>query len=166
MLVYGKEDSVGQIRSKFSGYIKLEYMVINEVQDVEIPDDENHVTVYRPRHGIFIEAPRKSFYVYAESKEEKQKWLEILRMTIEAHQENFKDERTLNKSGPAAIWVPDYIMKACPLCYKEFSFFTRRHHCRNCGTLVCGNCSNQKMVVLSISQTEAVRVCFGCFRNK
>ena len=29
------------------------------------------------------------------------------------------------------VWNPDYTVTACELCSTEFTFFFRRHHCRN-----------------------------------
>lgn len=38
-------------------------------------------------------------------------------------------------------WQPDSAVQSCPICHRIFSFFHRRHHCRNCGRVVCGDCS-------------------------
>jgi len=151
----------------------LSGLKIEDVEDVEIHPE---VVVYRPPYGIFLSAPRKSFTVYAENKAEKQNWLELLTSTIKKAQE--QKSRNISGSGLnsssneakiqespykfAAGWVPDYVMRACPLCYTEFGFFLRRHHCRKCGTLVCDNCSKQKIVVPEVSETELVRICDIC----
>mmetsp|Transcript_14795 Transcript_14795/g.28639 ORF Transcript_14795/g.28639 Transcript_14795/m.28639 type:complete len:434 (-) Transcript_14795:202-1503(-) len=37
--------------------------------------------------------------------------------------------------------TPDMSRHDCELCHSTFSFFYRRHHCRNCRRLVCDNCS-------------------------
>ncbi|CCH45249.1 E3 ubiquitin-protein ligase [Wickerhamomyces ciferrii] len=42
------------------------------------------------------------------------------------------------------IWQPDEEVNSCYLCNKEFTFFFRRHHCRKCGNVVCGDCSNTR----------------------
>lgn len=41
-------------------------------------------------------------------------------------------------------WQPDEAVKACPICGASFTFFYRRHHCRKCGRVVCGECSSQE----------------------
>ena len=38
------------------------------------------------------------------------------------------------------VWVKDDHSPACQKCSEAFSFFNRRHHCRGCGALACGNC--------------------------
>jgi len=38
-------------------------------------------------------------------------------------------------------WVPDAEMLCCFSCHKDFSALRRRHHCRCCGCLFCGDCS-------------------------
>lgn len=38
-------------------------------------------------------------------------------------------------------WVPNSKSKSCHNCDKEFGFFQRRHHCRNCYFVFCKNCT-------------------------
>merc|ERR1711964_506314 len=33
-------------------------------------------------------------------------------------------------------------------CGKKFGFWTRRHHCRACGLVICGDCSNMKKITV------------------
>lgn len=42
-------------------------------------------------------------------------------------------------------WEPDKSASACPLCSSAFTFLNRRHHCRKCGRVVCGECSQQQI---------------------
>ena len=67
---------------------------------------------------------------------------------------------------PKDRWVPDEEGAACSVCHVEFSITRRRHHCRKCGSLVCGNCSDHFIPLDSqagLSSTSiAVRVCDKC----
>lgn len=47
-------------------------------------------------------------------------------------------------AGHSAPWVPDAAADRCKLCSTPFTMLFRRHHCRQCGTLVCGSCSSHK----------------------
>lgn len=38
-----------------------------------------------------------------------------------------------------AHWKPDATAKACAVCHVPFTWYFRRHHCRCCGHVVCGN---------------------------
>ena len=38
----------------------------------------------------------------------------------------------------------------------------RRHHCRNCGKVVCGGCSKNSLLLVNISSKPS-RVCDGCW---
>ena len=38
--------------------------------------------------------------------------------------------------------MPDAEGTGCSICHCEFSLVRRRHHCRKCGALVCGECSD------------------------
>ena len=39
-------------------------------------------------------------------------------------------------------WTPDSSVEVCYNCQDSFNFINRKHHCRNCGKIFCGNCSN------------------------
>jgi myosin-1 len=43
---------------------------------------------------------------------------------------------------PAAAWIPDSEAQNCQACGIGFSLFNRRHHCRACGGVFCGLCTN------------------------
>ncbi|RCK65976.1 E3 ubiquitin-protein ligase PIB1 [Candida viswanathii] len=50
---------------------------------------------------------------------------------------------TLNNED-TPVWQDDYEVTKCFLCNKPYNiFFNRRHHCRKCGKVVCGDCSQQ-----------------------
>lgn len=54
----------------------------------------------------------------------------------------------------------------CKICGKEFSFFRRQHHCRNCGIVVCKLDANKKIKMHELGYTEKQRICTTCFNNK
>ncbi|GMF97941.1 unnamed protein product [[Candida] boidinii] len=41
-----------------------------------------------------------------------------------------------------AVWQPDEDVTNCCICHSSFTFFHRKHHCRKCGRIVCGDCSS------------------------
>jgi len=41
-------------------------------------------------------------------------------------------------------WVRDNISDSCLLCQDSFTFRKRKHHCRLCGLLICGQCSTKR----------------------
>jgi hypothetical protein len=38
-------------------------------------------------------------------------------------------------------WMPDSHSSKCMICSRDFNLLFRRHHCRNCGYLICSKCS-------------------------
>ncbi|KAI0175995.1 FYVE-domain-containing protein [Hypoxylon sp. FL1284] len=44
-------------------------------------------------------------------------------------------------------WQPDSEATYCPICYTQFSFFVRKHHCRKCGRVVCSACSPHRITI-------------------
>ena len=57
--------------------------------------------------------------------------------------------------------VPDSASSRCMLnkCGVKFTFLRRRHHCRQCGRLVCSKCSSRKLAYNNNKQ----RVCDECW---
>eukprot|EP00928_Gymnodinium_smaydae_P099367 TRINITY_DN9457_c1_g1_i1.p1 TRINITY_DN9457_c1_g1~~TRINITY_DN9457_c1_g1_i1.p1 ORF type:complete len:939 (-),score=162.83 TRINITY_DN9457_c1_g1_i1:82-2898(-) len=59
-------------------------------------------------------------------------------------------------------WKPDDEAPACTRCGDSFSFSRRRHHCRNCGDVVCFACSKERVVLPRIDAKALQRVCDSC----
>ena len=64
-------------------------------------------------------------------------------------------------SSASGRWTQDGDSPLCESCGSPFSFFNRRHHCRKCGSLVCGDCSPHKRRALVQTEAES-RVCTIC----
>ena len=59
-------------------------------------------------------------------------------------------------------WVPDDAYSECMICRVEFSFFNRKHHCRYCGKLLCGECTPSFIRLPDLGYEDPVRVCISC----
>jgi len=62
-------------------------------------------------------------------------------------------------------WRPDSDVLVCPCCEVGFSFFVRRHHCRNCGGVFCDGCSESRFPLGFLGYTEPERVCDSCIKQ-
>jgi serine/threonine protein kinase len=51
----------------------------------------------------------------------------------------------------------------CHECKSKFSFFTRRHHCRHCGSSFCHKHSSSSIEIPKFGLLEPVRVCDTCY---
>lgn len=60
-----------------------------------------------------------------------------------------------------SFWISDDT-PACSSCHERFSWTRRRHHCRNCGNVVCAKCSSNSMPLPKVGTTKPVRVCTNC----
>jgi hypothetical protein len=67
-----------------------------------------------------------------------------------------------NEHRAAPLWIPDRWSACCMVCAEKFGTFRRRHHCRNCGRLVCHSCSGSKMLLVHVDKKSAVRICDTC----
>ncbi|XP_037915800.1 pleckstrin homology domain-containing family F member 1 homolog isoform X2 [Hermetia illucens] len=135
-------------------YNKQHIIPLEEVQLQSLEDNGQY------RNGWLIRTTTKSFAVYAATSTEKQEWMAHINKCI---------EDLLRKSGKkpvenhAAVWVPDNEAPVCMHCKKTpFTMIMRRHHCRNCGSVVCGPCSSKKFL-LPQQSSKPVRVCLGCY---
>eukprot|EP00164_Ancoracysta_twista_P003301 GFYU01004409.1.p1 GENE.GFYU01004409.1~~GFYU01004409.1.p1 ORF type:complete len:860 (-),score=269.31 GFYU01004409.1:109-2688(-) len=62
-------------------------------------------------------------------------------------------------------WVPDDASICCLVCSRRFTELYRRHHCRHCGSLICGACSSKKLAIENFSNKKKNRVCDSCFNQ-
>jgi len=143
-------------------YINQHIINLNNVQIRSINDSDNP----KLRNGWLIMSPRKSFCVYASTPREKIEWMTHISNCIEKLSNNSrKGYDTVNNVEVAPMWIPDKGADKCMRCKNnKFTMVNRRHHCRNCGYVVCGDCSKNKYLLLSQSD-EPVRVCNSCFET-
>lgn len=58
-------------------------------------------------------------------------------------------------------WLPDTEADSCMTCDSPFTLIKRRHHCRACGKIFCGECCKFRAKLLYLDNKEA-RVCSNC----
>ncbi|XP_017275093.1 pleckstrin homology domain-containing family F member 1 [Kryptolebias marmoratus] len=106
-----------------------------------------------------IRTPRKSFFVEASCEEEKQAWIDHM---IDCQSKLLQRGQCTLRSNFAVTWVPDEASPTCMRCDYKFTLTHRRHHCRNCGLLVCATCSKKRGVIEHIHPTKPLRLCEEC----
>ena len=57
-------------------------------------------------------------------------------------------------------WVPDNEAPNCMICSLKFTMVKRRHHCRACGKVLCGQCCSEKHMLQYLGREG--RVCTPC----
>lgn len=72
---------------------------------------------------------------------------------------------------PAAprTWMKDEDAPNCCICSVAFSFFRRRHHCRICLRVICGNCCKKEQLApdshgVALVSAEAILCCSQCIQ--
>ena len=75
---------------------------------------------------------------------------------------NYGQRRTDGK--PGVTWQSDSVRR-CTICSRSFTVFFRRHHCRKCGSVVCGLCAPSKnsKPILELGYSHSVRHCRKCY---
>lgn len=62
-------------------------------------------------------------------------------------------------------WMDDDKATACYDCGRQFSTFTRKHHCRICGSIFCGRCASNLLRASRFGAEGTIRVCNLCLAN-
>lgn len=111
-----------------------------------------------------IASSKKSFIVYTSTPEEKESWLKEIHQCLEIIDERLKTFQDKSKvrdvSTLAPVWVPDSLSHTCYICGSKFTFIVRKHHCRQCGHVICGKCSSRKK---ELPGRGKKRVCDECY---
>jgi len=161
ILLYGKPASSSKY--KLSGILEL-----TDLSMKDIPDDADKDIF----NAFEFSSKSKSFMVFAETPQEKTKWVDHIRGETEnvtnrrnTFRHSILTDSLLDSQETAPVWVPDTSIEDCPLCKSKFTILYRKHHCRKCGQVVCDNCSKGKMVVQHLSH-DKVRVCNNCFKEE
>jgi hypothetical protein len=116
---------------------------------------------YNGRVSLDIYAPMKSFILQFAEEHERDAW-------NAAFQDAIANARAQTRVPPykeAPIWIPDILSDKCMLCGITLTFFRRRHHCRNCGKIMCTGCLPARMILGHISETRKSKVCRTCVRE-
>ncbi|CAJ0945309.1 unnamed protein product, partial [Mesorhabditis belari] len=117
------------------------------LETAEVEDLRNSMFTENSTYPWIFKSPKKSFVICANRAEEKFK-----------RGENRKEEY-------APIMIPDDATNECMRCYQsQFGLIKRKHHCRKCGAIVCGECSSNQMVIKGQSDIPQ-RVCIICFER-
>ncbi|XP_068117889.1 pleckstrin homology domain-containing family F member 1 [Hyperolius riggenbachi] len=114
------------------------------------------------RNRFLLKTSKKSFVVCAASFTEREEWMSHIKDCA---------GRLIEKTGRrpsmkhAAPWIPDKATDICMRCTQtKFTTITRRHHCRNCGFVVCQDCSKNRFLIPELS-SKPLRVCTLCHRK-
>ena len=156
-LLYGAAAAQGYV---FHRYLPLARMRVKSLADTD-----------EVANAFQIISAEKSFTVIADTPCEKDFWLLDLTEALgqgRTHalaQEVYTGGQASTEAdaGDAPVWVPDKLAARCMVCGASFSVIRRRHHCRNCGKVVCGACSAQKRVIPGLDLATPERVCKFCY---
>ena len=140
----------------------MESMNVSQVVDVPmiVIRDLNCVN----NNGFELSNDKKSFLVFAENEQEKKEWMDEITKAVEKILNNMRTRNQMIETHIRPLFVPDDRVTKCMICETEFSFFTRRHHCRFCGKCVCNSCSLIRLPQPPFNNFE--RACNICVNDR
>ncbi|XP_051282643.1 FYVE, RhoGEF and PH domain-containing protein 1 isoform X2 [Dicentrarchus labrax] len=130
---------------------------------------------------FLVSGKQRSLELQARTEEEKKDWIQAIQATIQRHEQTVESFRHLNcslrddestpphspscvelgKRAPTPIREKEVTL--CMKCQEPFNSITkRRHHCKACGHVVCGKCSEFR-ARLSYDNNRTNRVCVDCY---
>ncbi|ESO98622.1 hypothetical protein LOTGIDRAFT_90048, partial [Lottia gigantea] len=59
-------------------------------------------------------------------------------------------------------WISDDEVSVCILCNDKFNQLRRKHHCRQCGRVLCNKCCKEKLPLPHLGIDDPERVCDWC----
>eukprot|EP00471_Norrisiella_sphaerica_P003906 CAMPEP_0184481608 /NCGR_PEP_ID=MMETSP0113_2-20130426/3159_1 /TAXON_ID=91329 /ORGANISM="Norrisiella sphaerica, Strain BC52" /LENGTH=1048 /DNA_ID=CAMNT_0026860827 /DNA_START=708 /DNA_END=3854 /DNA_ORIENTATION=+ len=170
LMVYASASGFGKLKLHRRIEINNSFH-IQELPDkpAKSPKEQDEVNRFQ------IVSASKSFVVMASSKAEKKEWIDAilkqidrLKVTIGGRRKALEMQRRSSQfeaSSPAPVWQSDQSSTECNICSRKFTMWTRRHHCRFCGILVCNSCSLKRLLVPvteGSSKKESKRICDKC----
>ncbi|XP_029429695.1 FYVE, RhoGEF and PH domain-containing protein 2 [Rhinatrema bivittatum] len=158
-----------QVGSEFQVRIKIDVdgMKAKELKDTEFP------------YVFLISGKQRTLELQARSSEEAESWVQACRAAVQQNEKRTESFKAATQGSDAAVpelwaqseelgkraplWVRDNLVTLCKRCMEPFHPITRRrHHCRACGYVVCGKCSDYR-AKLKYDRNRLNRVCIDCY---
>ncbi|XP_033028938.1 FYVE, RhoGEF and PH domain-containing protein 1 [Lacerta agilis] len=144
--------------------IDVEGMELKETSSLNVP------------RTFLVSGKQRSLELQARTEEEKRDWIQAIQATIQKHEQTLEtckqlvseDETPPNSPGcelgrRAPTPIREKEVTLCMQCKEPFNALTkRRHHCRACGHVVCGKCSEFR-ARLVYDNNRPNRVCTDCY---
>lgn len=138
-----------------SRYSKHRAFPLSNIRVKDLPDDGK---IYK--NAIQIASEKKSFVLLASSPDDKASWLTEFAKALAEQEKTIRGQDSSANIVVAPVWVPDSEALRCMICGEKFTIMQRRHHCRQCGSVVCSKCSAKKK---ELPGQGKKRVCDSCY---
>lgn len=115
---------------------------------------------------LVLRSKRKSFYMIAPSVSEQNGWFNDIESTRKTAQlgdvDNPDEKKLLTVEQTCPLYTLKTEIQECAQCGRSFGFFARRHHCRECGVVVCDACSRNKVRIPRLDPYMLFKTCNAC----
>lgn len=112
--------------------------------------------------SLVLRSKRKTFYLVAASAAERDVWMADIDVTRVAAQLQPDGTGLVTEDQTCPLYASKAEASACTLCSRSFGIMARRHHCRDCGVVVCDGCSRIKCRIPRLDERMLFKVCGKC----
>ncbi|KAK5603314.1 FYVE, RhoGEF and PH domain-containing protein 1 [Crenichthys baileyi] len=149
--------------------------------DVDGMELKETSSVAVPSRTFLVSGKQRSLELQARTEDEKKEWIQAIQATIQRHEQtmesfrhltcSLRDEESTPPHSPSCVElgkraptpIREKEVTLCMKCQEPFNSITkRRHHCKACGHVVCGKCSEFR-ARLSYDNNRTNRVCVDCY---
>ncbi|EKE41037.1 hypothetical protein ENUP19_0306G0009 [Entamoeba nuttalli] len=149
MLMYGIGD---ERKLSVIGMYNIESIMIKDIKD-----SPNSLHCFRI---LSLSSSEVDITFQCETEEEKKAWFDNISNAAQDERSRLltlRNEITVNST---TVWIPDEEANECMRCGTPFTLFFRKHHCRNCGYIICANCRT-RCKVPKLGRVDYV--CLKCY---
>ena len=186
-IIYGhfnEEDFVGALSSRAKLFLDYK-LIFDNLFKCQIEDN------YKNLYCLKVLSRQYSIWLSFKSKKLRTKWLksindanDLVNNKYLKNLQRFNNSRkgnfiniaqTTNKKGvndeqtmPYPCFIPDDYANNCQQCDIKFTFTNRKHHCRQCGRLLCKTCTNYRINSVFFNKSkknQIIRCCKKCKDN-
>lgn len=112
--------------------------------------------------AFILRSKRKSFYLLAPSISERDAWMAAIEVVRMAAQLKPDGTGVVTEEQTCPLFISKEDIEACTLCSRGFGLLSRRHHCRDCGTVVCDGCSRTTCRIPRLDDRMLFKCCNSC----
>ncbi|KAL7719886.1 FYVE [Entamoeba marina] len=149
LLMYGNGD---EKKLTVLGMYNIESLIVKDVKDS--PNSQHCFRI------LNLSNSEVDLTLRCDGEDSKKNWMNILTTAVQDERSRLLTLRNEIETSQTMVWIPDEEANECMRCGAQFTLFFRKHHCRNCGYVICSNC-RERCKIPKLNRVDYV--CTKCY---